>query len=50
MGSQTAERVRAVGDSRTSSFLFFSYENNLIEQKGRRESARCRSQTSLRGK
>ena len=40
MGSETAERLRAV--SRTSGFLFFSCENNLIEQKGRRESARRR--------
>ena len=44
MDSETNERVGAVGVSRTSSFLFFSWENNLIEQNGRRESARRRSQ------
>ena len=43
MDSGTDERVGAVGVSRTSSFLFFSCENNLIEQNGRRESARRRS-------
>jgi ferredoxin len=50
MGSENDERVGAVGISRTSSFLFFSRENNLINQNGRRESARRRSQTSLGGK
>ena len=50
MDSETDERVGAVGVSRTSSFLFFSRENNLIEQNGRRESARRRSQTSLGGR
>jgi len=38
MGSETNERLGAVGVSGTSSFLFFSCENNLIEQNGRRES------------
>jgi hypothetical protein len=42
MGSETDERPGAVGVSRTSSFLFVCYENNLIEQKGRRESAHRR--------
>ena len=44
MDSETDERVGAVGVSRTSSFLFFSRQNNLIEQNGRRESARRSSQ------
>lgn len=48
MDSETAERVYAVGVSRTSSFLFFSCENNLIEQEDRCESTRGRSLTSLR--
>jgi hypothetical protein len=43
MGSETAERLGAVGISRTSGFLFLSCENNLIEQRGRRESARGHS-------
>jgi hypothetical protein len=46
MRSETAERLGAVGVSGTSSFLLFSCENNLIEYKGRRESARRRSRTS----
>ena len=46
MGSETDECERAVGISRTSSFLFFPCENSLIEQNGRRESARGRSLTS----
>jgi hypothetical protein len=50
MGSETAERLGAVGVSGTSSFLFFPYENNLIEQDGRCESARRRSPTSSGGK
>ncbi|MHC2335400.1 hypothetical protein ACVIW0_004689 [Bradyrhizobium sp. USDA 4454] len=33
MDSETAERLGAVGVSRTSGFLFLSRENNLIEQK-----------------
>lgn len=43
MGSESVERLGAVGVSETSSFLFFSRENNLIEQKHRRESATGRS-------
>jgi hypothetical protein len=38
IGSETDERIGAVDVSWTSSFLFFSRENNLIEHKGRRES------------
>ena len=48
MGSETAERLGAVGVSGTSSFLFFSCENNLIEREVRRESARRRSPNLLR--
>lgn len=48
MGSETAERLGAVGVSGTSSFLFFSCENNLIEQEVRRESARRRSPNLFR--
>jgi hypothetical protein len=50
MGSGADERLGAVGVSWTSSFLFVSCENNLIEQKGRRESAGDRSLTSSGGK
>ena len=50
IGSETDERLGAVGVSRTSSFLFFSCENSLVEQKGRRESARRRPPTSSGGK
>jgi hypothetical protein len=50
MDSETDECVGAVGVSRTSSFLFSSCELNLIEQNGRRESARRRSETSLGGR
>jgi hypothetical protein len=50
MGSETAVRLGAVVVSRTSSFLFFSCENNLIERSGRREPARHRFQTSLVGR
>jgi hypothetical protein len=46
MVSETDERPGAVGVSLTSSFLFFSIENNLIEQTGRRESARRLSRAS----
>src|SRR5262245_45291582 len=44
--SETTKRLGAVGVSVTSSFLFFSCENNLIEQNARRESARPRSPPS----
>ncbi len=50
MGSEAHERLGAVGVSRTSSFLFLSCENNLIELEGRRESARDRTLTSSGGK
>jgi len=50
MGSETDERLGAAGVSRTSSFLFLSCENNLIEQEGRRESARGRTLISSGGK
>jgi hypothetical protein len=46
MDSGIDERVEAVGVSRTSSFLFSSCKNNLIEQNGRRESA-CRCTPDL---
>lgn len=50
MGSETDECVGVVSVSQTSSFLFFACENNLIEQKGRRESARRCSKTSFSGR
>jgi hypothetical protein len=50
MGSETDERLGAVCVSRTSSFLFLSCENNLIEQEGRRESVRGHTLTSSGGK
>jgi hypothetical protein len=43
MVSETDERLGAVGVSRTSSFLFLSCENNLIDQRGPRESASGRA-------